>query len=132
MDVFFTREAELDRDLLRLSGFGVGTWGLLFGHVRMGRTYVERLFPIGPEQSGDPGELFERFKAVTGLTAVGLFVQGASTELSRKALGPAFCGRLYVEIGPDGPGEKMNCGLVDFDGRFFLAPVRTFSDRGDR
>ncbi len=119
-------------ELVRLSGPGAGTWGFLFGHRRVGRIYVEKLFPIGPEHSGDPGELFQRFQAVTDPAVVGLFVRGASAELAGMALGPAFCGRLYVEMGPEGPAVKMKCGLIDFDGRFFLAPVRTFSGRGDR
>ncbi len=132
MEALFTREAQRDLDLLRLDGPVAAMWGLLFGH-RLGDTIcVERLAPLGPVPVGDPSFLFRERAEASGRPVVGLFTQGRPPETDMSVLGPAFCGELYLEIGRAGSGEGLTCGLVDFDGRFLLSPVKTRFEHEER
>jgi len=129
VDVFLTSDAKRDIEILRLTRPQTGTWGLIFGHNRGSRVYIERLFPAGKNPPRNLSLLFSNIGKASARTPNGLFVFGSSSAIKKAVLGPAFCGKLFSEISPAGLEKRLKFHIVDFDGAFFLSPVRTAAGR---
>lgn len=125
VDIFLTPRAELDLALIRMVRPAAGTWGVVFGHDRGGRIYIEGFSTAGRKPPADPAAFFATERGRSGYSAEGIFVIGRSADWKKAVLGPAFCGRLFVEIGPAGGSGAAGLKFfrVAYNGAFRLEPV---------
>jgi hypothetical protein len=104
MDVLITPEAKREVEALRAFRPRPGTWGVLIGHRRGPRFIVEKV-----ATAGDPGtvpgeDLLERLDAVWPGRTIGLIAVRPGAAFKRAARGPAWYGKLVLELARNGPG----------------------------
>ncbi len=120
MDVFLAEDARLF-----LAGLSAGPArsrprGLLLGHRRGPRYFVEQVFPAAPGFAFRPEEL-RRLDALFGDRILGYFAIGAAASIRRRVLRPESVGRLLLLVAfRPGRPPAAKAHLVDFDGRFKL------------
>jgi len=120
VDVFLADEARLF-----LAGLNAGPArsrprGLLLGHLRGPRFFVEQVFPAAQGFAFRPAEL-RRLEALFGDRTLGYFVFDAAASLRRLILRPEAVGRLLISLASrSGREPAATAHLVDFDGRFKL------------
>ena len=123
MDAFISAEAV--RALRALSAFPASklATGLLIGHKRAGRFFVESAFPApagfkpGPKNFPVLNEAFQD-------RIIGFFVYGTGAAARRPFLQPLACGRLLLEIHRrKSGGDAYSAFAIDYDGRFKTAPI---------
>jgi len=124
MDVLITREAELGiismNALLRPKS---PAWGLLLGHKRGPRFFVERILPAGGAgEVPDIGRL-EDLNRLWEERIIGLFAVRPSAAFKRVVTGPYFYGKLFVAIRPAKKGFSVKPSVVEFDRKFFLSAI---------
>ena len=114
MDVFLGAEARLALDALRLVGGRARPKGLLLGHRRGPRYFVERVFAAGADFGFSPAAV-RRLDALFGGRVIGFFVFRPGDATRRALLRPSAVGRVLIAVGGRG---AMNASAIDFDGRF--------------
>ncbi|MGZ4886967.1 MAG: hypothetical protein ACXVJK_04425 [Candidatus Aminicenantales bacterium] len=123
MDVFVTREASVELDALRILRPAPSAWGLLIGHRRGPRFFVEKIFPAADgavlPPHGGLDELDRRF----GRKVVGVFAVRPGAALIKSLLGPYLYGRVLINVRFSRGKTLLKPFLVEFDRTFFLAPV---------
>jgi hypothetical protein len=123
MDAFITREAAADIDALGILRTGPGAWGFLVGHKRGRRVFVERLFPAGSGAVPPPAERLDELDRRLAGRIVGLFAVRPGAAWKKAVLEPHFYGRLFLDLRLSKKGPCARPYVVEFDRRFFLAPV---------
>ena len=120
VDVFLAEEARLF-----LAGLNAGPArsrprGLLLGHIRGPRFFVEQVFPAAQGFAFRSAEV-RRLDALFGDRVLGFFAFDAPPSLRRRLLRPEAVGRLLVSLAArSGREPAATAHLVDFDGRFKL------------
>lgn len=118
-----TGEAAADLEVLNRLRPAPNTWGFLIGHTRGPRILVERLFTAGAGAVlPSPAEL-DAIDRGLGRRMVGLFAVRPTAAFRKAAAGPYFYGRLFFDIRPSMKAPLLKPFVVDFNGRFVLAPV---------
>ena len=124
MDVFVTPEAARDLEALVLLRPGPSAWGLLLGHKRGRRVFVERFFPAGTADAlPAPGRL-DGLDRSLGRRLVGFYAVHPAASFRKSLLAPYCYGRLFFDVRPAKAGPGLRPYTVAFDGAFSLAPVR--------
>ncbi len=122
-----TSGARSDLEALGLLRPPRGTWGLLLGHERGFRLYVERLFSLGP--TGSPSvELREEWDRIWDGRVIGFFAFRPDASFKKALLGPGFYRQLYLEAGGSRNRPNFKAFAVDHKDRFFLSPLPLKSD----
>jgi hypothetical protein len=120
VDVFLTSEARSDLETLRILRPVPGTWGLLFGHERGFRVFVEKAFPAG--RSGFPtNERVMELDRLWNGRVVGFFALRPAASFRKRLLGPDFFGKLYLEIGISGSRTRLKAYAVEHKRGFILS-----------
>ena len=122
VDVFLTSGARADFEALGILPPPPGTWGLLVGHERGFRLYVERIFPVGATGVPSPA-LREAWDGILEGRLVGFFAFRPAASFRRAILGPGFYRQLYLEAAGPGKRPNLKAFAVDHKGRFFLSPL---------
>lgn len=128
MDAFLCGEARGEIRALGLLRADRRPKGLLLGHRRARRIYVERIFPWTEDFASLPRRLPE-LENTLGESAVGVFAFGLTGKDRKAVLGPDFFGKLVLDI----PAGLKKAGVaraftVEFNGAFFLSPVPVAGD----
>lgn len=120
VDVFLAEEAQLFLAGLNSGPARSRPRGLLLGHVRGPRFFVEQVFPAAPGFAFRPAEL-RRLSGLFGDRVLGYFAFDSAAALRPRILRPEAVGRILVTLA-SGPGRPpaATAYLVDFDGRFKL------------
>lgn len=123
MDVLITREASLEIQALGIVRPKTPAWGLLIGHKRGFRFFVEKILAAG---NASPGAAARRFREIERLwpgKVIGLFAVRPGAEFKRALLGPFFYGKLFVELRLSENRPEARPFIVEFDHKFRLLPI---------
>jgi hypothetical protein len=123
VDVLVTPEASLDLRALMLLRPKASAWGLLIGHRRGRRVFVERFFPGGAGAVlPRPGRLDEIDRGL-GRRLVGFYSVRPSAAFKKSLLAPYFYGRLFFDIRAAKGGPGIRPFVIEFDRVFSFFPV---------
>jgi hypothetical protein len=123
VDVFVTREASVELDALRVLRPAPSAWGLLIGHRRGPRVFVERTFPAAAGTVVPPHGGLDELDRLFGRKVVGVFAVRPGAPLMKSLLGPYLCGRVLLDVRFSRDKTVLKPFLIEFDRAFFLAPV---------
>jgi hypothetical protein len=123
VDVLVTPEARQELEAIRAFRPRPGTWGVLVGHRRGSRIIVEKVLAAG-DPGTVPGEaLLERLDSVWPGRTIGLVAVRPGAAFKKAARGPAWYGKLVLEIAGTARAPVLRPFVVEFERRFFLDPV---------
>jgi hypothetical protein len=123
VDVLITREASAGLDALRVLRPAPSAWGLLIGHRRGPRFFVERIFPAAAGAVLPPPGGLDELDRLFGRKVIGLFAVRPGATLRKSLLGPYFYGRVFLDVRFSQGKTALKPFLVEFNRVFFLAPV---------
>ena len=123
MDVLITPEARRELEALRAFRPRPGTWGVLVGHRRGSRFIVEKVLAAGDPGTVPGEELLERLDAVWPGRTIGLVAVRPGAAFKKAARGPAWCGKLVLEMAGTARAPVLRSFVVEFERRFFLDPI---------
>ncbi len=98
--------------------------GLLLGHIRGHRFFVEKIFPT---QKGffSSKEQYISLSQHFGDRVIGFFSFSPDERKANKILSPLTQGKLYLNIQSQGEnGLDIRSFKIDFEDRFYLSPIR--------
>ena len=129
MDVFLAAEARLALAGLSMVAGRTRPKGLLLGHRRGPRYFVESIFAAGADFGFSPAAV-RRLDALFGSRVIGFFAFRPNAVTRRALLRPFAVGRVLVAVGGRG---AMSASAIDFDGRFRLnrLPLRLDQKAGN-
>ena len=119
-----TPEASLDLKALALLRPKPPTWGLLIGHRRGGRVFVERFFPAGAGTALPAPVRLDELDRGLGRRIVGCFAVRPSPAFKKSLLAPYFYGRLFLDVSSGKRGPRLKPYVVEFSRTFRFVPVR--------
>lgn len=124
MDVLITPEAKGELEALRAFRPRPGTWGVLAGHRRGPRFIVEKIMAAGAPGTVPGEDLLERLDAAwPGGRTIGLIAVRPGAAFKRAARGPAWYGKLVLEIAGTAREPVLRPFVVEFEREFFLEPI---------
>jgi hypothetical protein len=124
VDVLITADASLDLKALMLLSPKASAWGLLIGHKRGRRVFVERFFPAGTGAVLPAPERLDELDRGLGRRLVGFYAVRSQAAFRKSLLGPYFYGRLFLDVHPAKSGPSVRSYVVEFGRAFSLAPLR--------
>lgn len=125
MDVFLAAEAHLALAGLRLAAGRTRPKGLLLGHRRGPRYFVETVFAAGDDFRFRP-DVIRRLDALFGGRVIGFFIFRPDPAIRRVLLRPSAVGRILVAV--DGRGA-LSASAIDYDGRFLFTRLPLSVDK---
>ena len=123
MDVLITPEARTELEALRAFRPRPGTWGVLVGHKRGPRFIVEKVLAAGSPGTVPGEKLLESLDAVWPGRTIGLVAVRPGAAFKKAARGPAWYGKLVLEIAGTARAPVSRPLVVEFERRFFLDPI---------
>jgi hypothetical protein len=123
MDALITPEARREIEALRAFGPMPGTWGVLVGHKRGPRFIVEKIVPAGRPGAAPDELLIERLDAVWPGRTIGLVAVRPGAAFRKAARGPAWYGKLILELAGPAAAPVIGASVIEFDRRFFLSRI---------
>lgn len=123
MDAYLSQEAYQSLTALNLISSSSSSDGLLIGHKRGHRFFVEKIFPSLPGFFPSLKKYHELDQLFNG-KLLGFFSFNPDEKKIKKILAPFACGKLFLEISSN-QQKKMTIKsyVVDYDNEFFLLPV---------
>lgn len=128
MDVYLTREALLYLEGQALDSKTTARGGLLLGHKRGQRFYVEKAFPCRPSFFLSLANFWALDRHFQG-KIIGFYSLCNQDEKRTRFLQPFACGKLYLELKPGPKKTKFRPSVIDYDKRFYLRPVKILAER---
>jgi hypothetical protein len=123
VDVLIIPEAKRELEAIRAFRPRPGMWGVLVGHRRGSRFIVEKVLAAG-EPGTVPGEkLLERLDTVWPGRTIGLIAVRPGAALKKAVCGPAWYGKLVLEIAGTARAPVIRPFVVEFERKFFLEPI---------
>lgn len=123
MDVLLTPGAIREIDSLRIFRPKPGTWGVLIGHRRGARIIVEKVLTAGSPGTVPRETLLEGLEAVWPGRTVGLVAVRPGAAFRKSVRGPAWFGKLILELGGTAKAPSLRPFTVDYGRSFVLSPV---------
>jgi hypothetical protein len=123
MDAYLSREAFRSFEALGLIGPHGNPGGLLIGHKRGHRYFVESVFPALKNFSSFPEEYFHLDHLFKG-KLIGFFTFGSGEESIKKVLAPFAYGKLLLEVRLQKEKISIKSFIIDYEEEFFLSPIR--------
>jgi hypothetical protein len=125
MDAYLSKEALNYLEAERLgSPRNIGR-GLLLGHRRGPRFFVEKVYPLGGR--GFPSEIqFWEFDRVFGGRIIGFYASGSRRRSVPQVLRPFAYGKLFLEIADSSNRQRrlaLKPHVIEYDDHFFLSPI---------
>jgi hypothetical protein len=124
MDAYLSREALLHLQALNLASPSSRPEGLLLGHKRGHRYFVEKVFPTQRGFFTSLKKHFDLDQLFDG-KIIGFYSFQPEQKKMKKILAPFAYGKLFLEV--HAASEKkvdIKSFIIDFDKKFFLSPVR--------
>ncbi|MDD8027418.1 MAG: hypothetical protein PHI34_13005 [Acidobacteriota bacterium] len=124
MDAILTTDARMTLASAAAVSKGAFPAGFLTGHIRGGRFIVEGFVAADAAALADP-EIYFRLDALTSGRIIGFLLPASSPASLRPLLRPHAGGKLVLTP-KRGQGRRPSWRgfSVEFDGKFFFAPVR--------
>ena len=123
MDAYLSREACQSLEALTLIGSGANSDGLLIGHRRGHRYFVEKIFPALKGFSSFPQKYFELDKIFEG-RLIGFFSMKPEERRIKKILAPFAYGKLFLKVHRKEKKVAIGSFLIDYKEGFYLSPIR--------
>jgi hypothetical protein len=128
VDAFLSADAGRALRALSVLPTAKGASGLLIGHKRAGRFFVESVLPAPAGFKPGAGN-FPALNDIFGGRIIGFFVAGTGPAARKPFLQPLACGRLLLEIGRGkSKSGAYRAFVVDYDGRIKAAPIALIHD----
>ena len=123
MDAYLSQEAYQSLNAINLISSSSSSDGLLIGHKRGHRFFVEKIFPSTPGFFPSLKKYHELDQLLDG-KLLGFFSFKPDEKKIKKILAPFACGKLFLEINLS-RRKKMTIKsyVVDYENEFFLLPV---------
>jgi hypothetical protein len=123
MDAYLSQEAYQSLTALNLISPSSSSDGLLIGHKRGHRFFVEKIFPSLPGFFPSLKKYHELDQLFNG-KLLGFFSFNPDEKKIKKILAPFACGKLFLEISSN-QQKKMTIKsyVIDYENEFFLLPV---------
>jgi hypothetical protein len=123
MDAYLSQEAYQSLNAINLISSSSGSDGLLIGHKRGHRFFVEKIFPSVPGFFPSLKKYHELDQLFNG-KLLGFFSFRPEEKIIRKILAPFACGKLFLEISSNQQKKiTIKSYVVDYENEFFLLPV---------
>jgi len=123
MDAFLTIEAQRTLRAVKAISPRRNAAGLLIGHKRGRRFFVEKAFPA-PRGFQPSLKNLEVLDAVFEGRIIGFFRIKPGEKDERALLQPFACGKLFLAIESLSSAESILIGyLIDYDGRYVLEQI---------
>jgi hypothetical protein len=123
VDVFITPEARRELEALRVVRPAASTWGFLVGHKRGFRFIVEKVFPAGNGRALPSERLLAGLDRIWPGGVIGLFAFRPGAAFKKAILGPAWYGKLMIQLSASADVFAMRPSVIEFKTKFFIAPV---------
>ena len=121
--MFITPEARREIEALRIARPAASTWGFLIGHKRGFRFIVEKVFTAGSGRALPDERVLAGLDRIWPGGVIGLFAVRLNAAFKKAVLGPAWYGKLVLDLGSSARKQSVRPFVVEFEQRFFLAPV---------
>ncbi len=123
MDSYLSQEAYQSLTALDIISSSSSSDGLLIGHKRGHRFFVETILPSLPGFFPSLKKYHELDQLFNG-KLLGFFSFNPDEKKIKKILAPFACGKLFLEISSN-QQKKMTIRLyvIDYENEFFLLPV---------
>lgn len=129
MDAYVSGEAYHALQAVSLLRTPSASDGLLIGHIRGHRFFVEKAFVTGRGFFSSPEE-YIRLSHHFEERILGFFTFSRDDRRVQKVLSPLSCGKLLLRIETtDPPKMKIRAWIIDFDKDFYLSPIRLKSSK---
>jgi hypothetical protein len=123
MDVYLSDEARSHLSAQTLEIPRGAARGLLLGHRRGPRFFVERIYPCALR----PFLSIEKFRALSRIfddKIIGFYSSARRTEKRKPKFPPFAVNKLYLEFGPHPrKGLTLRPAVIEYKGSFSLGPV---------
>jgi hypothetical protein len=123
MDVLIIPEAQREIDALRAFRPRPGTWGVVVGHRRGPRFIVEKVAAAGNPGTAPDERLLDGVEKVWPGRLIGIAVVRPDAAFKRALLGPAWYGKLVLELAGSVKAPALRPCTVEFKRSFFFDPV---------
>jgi hypothetical protein len=123
MDVFITPEAGREIEALKALRPRPGTWGAIVGHRRGSRIIVEKITLGGSPGTVPDDRLLDGLEKIWPGRVVGIVAVRPGAAFRKVLLGPAWYGKLVLRWSGPARAPILSPSVVEFERRFFLAPV---------
>jgi hypothetical protein len=125
MDAYLGAEAAAGLAAAALECSGKKCRGLLLGHRRGPRYFVEKAFPL--RGGGFPSATrFRELDRIFGGKLIGFYSGGDRGTGSPRVLRPYAYGKLYLRISPAAAGARrppVKAHVIEYDDGFYLKPI---------
>jgi len=123
MDAFLTIEAQQALRAVKAISPRKSAGGLLIGHKRGRRFFVEKAFPAPSGFTPSPGSLAVLDSVFDG-RIIGFFRFNPGEKDERDLLQPFACGKLFLAVESRSKAESVLIAyLIDYDGCFLLEQI---------
>lgn len=124
MDAYLSQEAYQSLNVINLISSSSSSDGLLVGHRRGHRFFVEKIFPSLPGFFPSLKKYHELDQFFDG-KLLGFFSFNPDEKKIKKILAPFACGKLFLKISSN-QQKKMaiKSYVIDYENEFLLLPVK--------
>jgi len=123
MDAYLSREALQHLQALNLISSSLHSEGLLIGHKRGHRCFVEKVLPI-PGFITSPQKYFDLDQIFDG-KIIGFYSFQTDPKKMKKILAPFAYGKLFLEIHSTSQKKVyIKSFVINFENKFFLSPIK--------
>jgi hypothetical protein len=124
MDAYLSQEACQYLKVINLISSGSSSDGLLVGHRRGHRFFVEKIFPSLPGFFPSLKKYHELDQFFNG-KLLGFFSFNPDEKKIKKILAPFACGKLFLEISSNQQKKiTIKSYVIDYENEFLLFPIR--------
>jgi hypothetical protein len=123
MDVLIIPEARREIEALRAFRPRPGTWGVVVGHRRGPRFIVEKVAAAGNPGTVPDGRLLAGVEKIWPGRLIGIAVVRPGAAFKRALLGPAWYGKLVLQLAGPANAPTLRPYMVEFKRSFFFDPV---------
>lgn len=128
MDAYISREAYRSFEALSLVGPHRNSDGLLIGHKRGHRYFVESIFPALKNFSSFPKSYLDLDYLFKG-KLIGFFSFKPEQQRIKKVLAPFAYGKLFFIIHLQKKETSIKSFIIDYEEEFFLSPIRLKTEK---
>lgn len=124
MDAYLSRGALQDLKALSLLSSSSNSDGILIGHIRGHRYFVEKAFPSQRGFIASAKNYFDLDQLFDG-KLIGFYSFQPDQKNTKKILVPFAYGKLFLQVRSSfREGITIKSFVIDFDGKFYFSPIR--------